>query len=288
MKYSSDERVKDRPGPGFRSTCCRMLLIWLTVYGFGMASAQLRECREVSTEVGLKIVRDGVSYDASTPGSDVAQLVRRLNARLSNDTEEFRLIGGNPVVVVHCVDRRPRGKGDFDASTVEQLDLRQVVLEVWGTVEPESRNGLKGYTASLQYVLIPARENELQGKPPRSVYAVEKWQQVSAPAEEILRQEGELELYTHVATGMKSLSKKQYNQAYQYLCRAEILLKKKGADAPGSPLAEPGSPTADLLKFTQDLTAETFQSARHDPSYQGWMKDLASSTEAGPCRTGGK
>jgi hypothetical protein len=281
MTYSSHERVKDRRGPGFRSTRCRMLLIWLTVCGFGTASAQLRECTEVSTEVGLKIVRDGVSYDASAPpGSDVAQLVRRLNAKLSNDTEEFHLVGGNPVVVAHCADRRPRGKGDFDASTVEQLNLRQVVLEVWGTVEPASRNGLKGYTASLQYVLIPARANELQGKPPRSVYAVEKWQQASAPAEEILRQEGELELYTHVATGMMRINKGQYDQAYQYLCRGQMLLQKRGA-------ASPGSPTADLLKFTQDLTAETFQRARQDPLYQGWMRNLASSTEAGPCRMRG-
>lgn len=264
-----------------RLTSWCALIVWLLAGSPGMGCAQLRECTEISTGVGLKIVRDGISYDTSAPPqSDIVNMAQRLNAKLSNDVDEFHLVGGNLVVIARCVDRHPRSKGDFDQSTTEQLDLRQVVLEVWGSVQPESRNGVKGYLATLQYVLVPARVNELKGKPPRSVYVVEKWQRSGASAEEIFRPEGELGLYTHIATGMKARNKKQYDQAVKYLCQGQILLGQKA-----SPSATDAR--ADLLKYVQGITAETFQEARLDPAYTGWMKTLATGSEPSPCRPGG-
>ena len=258
-----------------------VLIVWLLAGSLGMGCAQLRECTEISTGVGLKIVRDGISYDTSAPPqSDLVSVAQRLNAKLSNDVDEFHLVGGNLVIIARCVDRHPKSKGDFDESTIEQLDLRQVILEVWGNVQPENRNGVKGYLASMQYVLIPARVNELQGRPPRSVYVVEKWQRSGAPAEEIFRQEGELGLYTHIATGMKALNKKQYDQAVKYLCQGQILLGQKASPSPADA-------RADLLKYVEDLTTETFQKARQDPTYTGWMKTLATGSEPSPCRQGG-
>ena len=106
-----------------------LLLCFLGAALASAADAQVRECRGASTEVGLKILRDDVSYDSSaTSKSDMARVADRLNAKLANDVDEFRLIGGTPVVIVRCPDRRPQGKGDFDAPMVEQLNLRQVVL----------------------------------------------------------------------------------------------------------------------------------------------------------------
>jgi hypothetical protein len=246
------------------------------------ANAQLRECRGTSTEVGLKILRDAVSYDSSDASqSAIARVADRLNAKLANDVDEFHLIGGTAVVIVRCPDRRPQSKGDFDAAMTEQLDLRQVVLEVWGTVQSEDRGGTKGYLASLEYVLIPARVNELGGKPPRSVYTSEKWQKVASLPEDIQKlfsQESDLGLYTHVAVGMKSLEAKKYDQAFQFLCRGQILLSKKVGQ-------RPDAPQSDLLKFVQDLTVITFQKARQDPNYSGWMKALGDKTPPN-CREG--
>ena len=263
--------------------CGSILLLCFLCAGLAPAAdAQLRECRGTLTEVGLKILRDAVSYDSSGASqSAMARVADRLNAKLSNDVDEFHLIGGTPVVIVRCPDRRPQGKGDFDAPIIEQLNLRQVVLEVWGTVQSEDRGGIKGYVASLEYVLIPARANELGGKPPRSAYTSERWQKVASLPEDIQKlfsQESDLGLYTHVAVGMKSLETKRYDQAFQFLCRGQILLSKKVGQ-------QPDGPQSDLLKFVQDLTVKTFQKARQDPNYSGWMKALV---EVAPpnCREG--
>ncbi len=264
--------------------CGSFLLLCFLCSGLAPAAdAQLRECRGTSTEVGLKILRDAVSYDSSEASrSAMARVVDRLNAKLSNDVDEFHLIGGTPVVIVRCPDRHPQGRGDFDAPMVEQLNLRQVVLEVWGTVQSEDRGGIKGYVASLEYVLIPARANELGGNPPRSVYASERWQKVASLPEDIQKlfsQDGDLGLYTHVAVGMKSLETRKYDQAFQFLCRGQILLSKKVGQ-------QPGTPQSDLLKFVQDLTVKTFHKARQDPNYSGWMKVLVAGAPPN-CREGG-
>lgn len=185
-------------------------------------------------------------------------------------------------MIVRCVDRRPQ-RGDFDAGTVEQLSLRQVILEIWGNVQPEERGGVKGYVASLEYILIPARVNELGGRPPRSFYTSQGWQKAAALPEEIQKffsADNDLGLYTHVAVGMNSLEKKKYDDAFQFLCRAQILLGKKGAQRPNSPLAE-------LSAYVRNLTTETFQTARQDPSYSGWMKQLVTGSQAPACRAGG-
>src|SRR5258708_4656498 len=87
--------------------CGSILLLCFLCAGLAPAAdAQLRECRGTLTEVGLKILRDAVSYDSSGASqSAMARVADRLNAKLSNDVDEFHLIGGTPVVIVRCPDR---------------------------------------------------------------------------------------------------------------------------------------------------------------------------------------
>jgi hypothetical protein len=93
------------------------------------AEAQLVPCAGIQG-TGYKILLDDI-FDAA--GGTASPLMSSLVFKLTTNLEQLQLESGLPLKVIRCAKRRPSDPADFKRPMVEQLNARQVVLEVWGT-----------------------------------------------------------------------------------------------------------------------------------------------------------
>src|SRR6202011_2446335 len=84
--------------------------------------------------------------------------VLRLTAVLQTQVEEITVEEGGAIIPVPCIGRRPLGAADFNQNVVELLNDRNVVLEIWGSIDDGSGNAAQ--QAQLQFVLVPVRYYE--------------------------------------------------------------------------------------------------------------------------------
>ena len=120
-----------------------MLRFILRVVGLVMcataAEAQIAPCSGVQ-DPGTKILLDEIV--ASTPGAAnlLQPLASRLDAGLLQVQTELGL--DLNLKVLPCLNRKPTGPADFTRSVVDQLNVRNVVMEVWGvTTEVKDAQG---------------------------------------------------------------------------------------------------------------------------------------------------
>jgi len=239
------------------------------------AAAQIVPCGGIQDR-GFKILVDDI-FD--TAGGVASPLMQSLIFRMSTNLEQLEVESGLPVKVVRCAKRRPSDPSDFRRPLVEQLNARQVVLEVWGsTAKATDATGAEVHEATVGYLLVPIRFDEFTDGQPSGAFLLSRQTKSVSSVDELVRlvdQSGELAGYVALSTGVKLLRSKQYDQARAQLCRSESLLTRAAG-------ATPATRDKTLLAYVQKTAADVVSQARNDPAYNGALKLL--SGNAGGCR----
>lgn len=239
------------------------------------SAAQIVPCPGIQ-DPGFKILLDDI-FDAA--GGAASPLMPSLIYRVSTNLEQLQVESGVPIKVIRCAKRRPSDPSDFKRSLVEQLNARQVVLEVWGTTaQATDQAGAPIHEATVGYVLVPVRFDEFTLGQPPGAFLVSRQARSVTSVDDLVRlvdQTGELAAYVAVSTGVKFLRSREYNRARKQLCDSEGLLTRAAG-------ATPTARDKALIGYVQRLAADVITQAKADPAYTGVLKVLPIS--AGSCR----
>lgn len=247
-----------------------VLSLALAMGAAGPAEAQLRPCSGV-TEPGLKILLDDIARSGGAPSPFVDLLTARLEANL----EQLRVEAGLTVKVLRCAKRLPGSPAAFTRPLVQDLNARQVVLEVWGTTAEVEADGETYHEASIGYVLVPIRFHEFAAAQPPGAFVVPRRAKSLATPDDLVQlvdQAGALAAYAATGAGTRLARARQYDAARVQLCKAQTLL--------GALDTTPGGPNASLLDYVRRLAADTARAARDDAAYKGPLKALPESAVA--------
>lgn len=242
----------------------------------GAASAQIVECRGVATERGPKVLLDDIAYVGSGPAP--ALLMKKVDFKVRTALEAAGLEAAAPVVVP-CVNRKPRGAGDFDRGIVERLDDSDALVEVWGVIAQTAGAGGNVHDVSLSYLLVPARRIELDAGRPRGVYETLFSTAPGSSIDDVLRvfdQSEELKAYIEIGTGLKAARSGRHEETQRFLCRGVLRLWPAGA-------APRNLEHRALLEFALATATDAVQKARADPRYDGPLKLLTAQQAALAC-----
>jgi hypothetical protein len=227
------------------------------------AGAQIVPCSAVGDQ-GSKILLDDI-VTSSTGQNFLQSLTSRLDANLTQIQAEL----GVDLKILPCANRRPSGPSDFTRSLVQELNVRNVLMEVWGaTAEVKDSQGRAFNEASIGYVLIPIRLDELQSQKAPGAFIIPHRAPTSIPVDDMLKlvdQAGRLSAYAALAVGSKSLRSAKWGDARKQLCAAGTQFTKLKA-----PLA---TGDAALAEYAKKLAADAVTSARADARYTGFLKE---------------
>ena len=235
------------------------------------ASAQIVPCSAVSDQ-GPKILLDDIV--ASTGAQNFLQsLTSRLDANLTQVQAEI----GVDLKILPCANRRPSGTSDFTRSLVQELNVRDVLMEVWGTTtELKDPEGRPFNEASIGYVLVPVRLEELQSQQAPGAFIIPHRAQVSTPVDDLMKlvdQAGRLGAYAALAVGSKSLRSAKWADARKQLCAAESQFMR---------LTTPQGTDATLAGYARKLAGDAVTRARADARYTGFLKQEGVSLSCSP------
>jgi hypothetical protein len=239
------------------------------------SAAQIVPCSGIQDR-GFKILLDDI-FDSA--GGTASPLMQSLIFRVSTNLEQLQVESGLPLKVIRCAKRRPSDPSDFRQPLVEQLNARQVVLEIWGTTaQATDPTGAVVHEATVGYLLVPVRFDEFTQGQPAGAFLLSRQAKSVTSVDELVRlvdQSGELAGYVAVSTGVKLLRSKEYDQARAQLCRSEVLLTRAAGGAPSAR-------DKTLIGYVQRMAGDVVTQARADPAYTGILKSLPVST--GGCR----
>ena len=233
----------------------------------GPAAAQIVPCSGIQNP-GFKILLDDI-FDSA--GGTASPLMPSLIYRVSTNLEQLQVESGLPLKVIRCAKRRPSDPSDFNKSIVEQLNARQVVVEVWGTTaQATDQTGAPIHEATVGYVLVPVRFDEFTTGQPTGAFLLSRQAKSVTSVDELVRivdQSGELAAYVAVSTGVRLLRAGDYDQARAQLCRSEGLLTRAAGPAPSAR-------DKALVGYVQKLAADVVTQSKADPKYTGVLKAL--------------
>ncbi|HLG55419.1 MAG TPA: hypothetical protein VI485_08810 [Vicinamibacterales bacterium] len=227
------------------------------------AGAQIVPCSAVGDQ-GSKILLDDIVTSA-TAQNFLQSLTSRLDANLTQIQAEL----GVDLKILPCANRRPTGPSDFTRSLVQEFNVRNVLMEVWGaTAEVKDQQGRAFNEASIGYVLIPIRLDELQSQQAPGAFIIPHRAPTSVPVDDMLKlvdQAGRLSAYAALAVGSKSLRSAKWGDARKQLCAAGTQFTKLKA-----PLA---TGDAALAEYAKKLAGDAVTGARADARYTGFLKE---------------
>ena len=207
------------------------------------SAAQIVPCSGIQDR-GFKILLDDI-FDAA--GGAASPLMQSLIYRLSTNLEQLQVESGLPLKVVRCAKRRPSDPSEFRRPLVEQLNARQVVLEVWGTTaKATDQTGAEVHEATVGYLLVPVRFDEFTDGQPSGAFLLSRQAKSVTSVDELVRlvdQAGELAAYVAVSTGVKLLRSKEYRSG----ARAVVPIRG-AADTSGRPDAKRARQDAHRLR----------------------------------------
>jgi len=226
------------------------------------ASAQIVPCSAVSDQ-GPKILLDDIV--ASTGAQNLLQsLTSRLDANLTQVQAEI----GVDLKILPCANRRPSGTSDFTRALVQELNVRDVLMEVWGvTTELKDAQGRPFNEASIGYMLVPVRLEELQSQQAPGAFIIPHRAQVSTPVDDLMKlvdQAGRLGAYAALAVGSKSLRSGRWGDARKQLCAAASQFMR---------LTTPQTTDATLAGYSRKLAGDAVTKAKADARYMGYLKE---------------
>ena len=227
------------------------------------AFAQITPCSAVNDPSSRsKILLDDIVSEAS-----LQNLLQSLTSRLEANLEQVRTELGVPLKVFPCANRRPTGPSDFNRTTVTELNVRGVLMVVWGsTTAVKDQQGRPLNEASIGYVIIPVRLDELQQQPAPGAFVIPHRAQPSTVVDDLIKlvdQAGRLGAYASLAVGSKSLRSSQWDEARKQLCAAEAQFTR---------LKAPTEADAALIKYAKKLAGDAVTRARTDAKYSGFLK----------------
>ena len=251
------------------------LVLLALLVGAGPVAAQIVPCRGIQ-DPGFKILLDDI-FDAA--GGAATPLMPSLIFRVSTNLEQLQVESGVPLKVIRCAKRRPSDPSDFRRALVEQLNAHHVVLEVWGTTaQATDAAGAPIHEATVGYVLVPVRFDELTHGQPTGAFLLSRQAKSVSSVDELVRlvdQSGELAAYVAVSTGVKFLRAREYDRARAQLCRSQGLLTRAAGTTPSAR-------DKTLIDYVQRLASEVVAQAKADPAYTGVLKAL--NINAGSCQ----
>jgi hypothetical protein len=150
---------------------------------------------------------------------------------------------------------------------VNELNVRGVLMEIWGaTTAVKDQQGRPLNEASIGYVIIPVRLDELQQQTAPGAFVIPHRAQPSTVVDDLFKlvdQAGRLGAYARLAVGSRSLRARQWDEARKQLCAAEAEFTK---------LKVPSDADAALIKYAKQLAGDTVTRARADAQYSGFLK----------------
>ncbi len=261
--------------PGGSRASITAVLMCLALLSFTRpAAAQFRSCKGIDSP-GYKVLVDDI-FD--TAGGAASPLMPLLVFRIDANLEQLKIESGLPLVVIPCPTRRP-SPADFGKSLVEQLNARQVALEIWGTTaKVTDARGAPYQEAAVGYALVPVRYDELsqQGKAEGAFLVARRATSVTSVDSmvKLVDQSGEIAAYVALSTGVKLLKSRDYDLARAQLCRAEAMLTE--AAGPKPTLRD-----KTLIAYVQQMAATVVSAAKADKTKDSRLKLLP---VTGSCR----
>ena len=240
-----------------------VVLLAVIVVTAAPAFAQITPCSAVNDPSSrAKILLDDIVSEAS-----LQNLLQTLTSRLDANLLQVRTELGVQLKVLPCANRRPSGPSDFNRTTVSELNVRGVLMEIWGaTTAVKDQQGRPLNEASIGYVIIPVRLDELQQQTAPGAFVIPHRAQPSTVVDDLFKlvdQAGRLGAYARLAVGSRSLRARQWDEARKQLCAAEAEFTK---------LKVPSDADAALIKYAKQLAGDTVTRARADAQYSGFLK----------------
>jgi len=241
-------------------------------------SQDMGSCRGIDDARGEKVVLSKFTYSGDRAGewspkklSELFyfEIESRLKAVLigpKKGERQLRL----PTIVL-CINRQPSLDGtDFTPRVVDELNTRDVLLEVWGSI---SSRGTAKVDAWLAYALIPVCHYGGMHQFP-GVHRVRYELQAEKPVEAIrakIKSSAELAVYTALTYGIKALKKLDYDVAYSAMLIAQDSLESA---IKNKMLSETNPDVVALRDYIGMMLKEIVSNARQDRNYRGALKKI--------------
>lgn len=225
------------------------------------ANAQMVPCQGIERVQGYKVLLDEIKFSpTAATASEEQRLMRILLFDLENQLLAGEEEGGPGWVVIPCLGRLPDGESSFPDLSIDGLNRRDVVLEIWGQVFTTK-------DVFLNYVLISIPKD-----PTVNRFLVKRYKPNIESADELvdwLAGLNELSGYALVTRAIRqmTLGRSAYDQAKRDLEKGDALLTKAFG-------ATPDNNQALLLKFVRKRKCEVLRLARSDQSYNGVLKAI--------------
>jgi hypothetical protein len=239
-----------------------LAMAWMCLLVALPASAGIVGCDGVKTTPGFKILLDDIVIvsDSTPPDPYIEDAMSRIRSNLEAKAATALFNSETPIRCLRCPNRRPSGPTDFDNAAADYLDNQGVVLEIWGKLVEDDRDG--SYS-ELHYVVIPM----LLRPPTSSALSAIFDTPVPLPNLTLSRvarilslfaQADDLVAYSALSVGLNHLANKQYEPARTSLCKAKLAFRKNHRDA--------------LVKYLDSLDSQLRQEALQDSRYKGVLK----------------
>ena len=175
---------------------------------------------------------------------------------------------GVDLKVLPCANRRPTGPSDFNRSTRAGAERpRRADGSLGHDHAVKDSQGRPLNEASIGYVIIPVRLDELQSQKAPGAFVIPHRAQPSTVVDDLLRlvdQAGRLGAYASLAVGSKSLRAQKWGEARKQLCAADVLFTQiQIADR---------RPTRRSSAYAKKLAGDAVTRARADARYSGFLK----------------
>jgi len=224
------------------------------------AGADIRGCTGLDTTDPFKMLVDQLARTQVVTGDQAGQdLMGRLRDVLQGRMTVL-MTGSAAFQVLQCPDRTPINDGEFTNAILGSLNVRNVILEVWGTLDAQNVAGeIRARQARIKYLVVPIRAAS-QASPslPRTFEAT--YPKTGSPQSDdylkLFEQAKEIEAYVSLGVGTKSLRARNY------------ALPASTAAAPGTSCWMPGVGTHPAT--TRGHYSTMFERRRRRPSRVRW------------------
>lgn len=236
------------------------------------APAGLRDCQPPEPARFLVFLNEPIFTRAAfAQREEMVRFFDRLQEHLDQRRDlDMAGIAGVPFRVARCLERVPAiDGGDFTPPVVRSLYTRGVVVEIWGSLDAERRNGRRAHPrAQINYLLVPVRKASDEGTANAPGFHRFHYPDGDIVATDFVDLVSNADLHAFVVTaiGVKAFNGEDYAQAHEMLCKASPQLdriERRLAKTPAT-VAQSGN-IQRLRAYVGQLAADAIREARKRP-----------------------